>query len=104
VEYKELLKKSRKVKTINDLRDFIKDYFKNEKVEVFLFGSRARKTHTDCSDIDIAFESQKNISKELSLLRELLDESNLPYKVDVIDLKETPYLKETIKKEGIKWL
>ncbi len=103
-EYKKLLKKSRKVKTINDLKDFIKDYFRNEKVKVFLFGSRATGKQSIHSDVDLAVVAEEDISRKLPLLKEFLEESNLPYKVDIIDLNETSYLKETIEKEGIRWL
>ena len=103
-EYKKLLKKIKQIKTIDDLKDFIKEYFKNKEVKVFLFGSRATRKQSLYSDIDLAVESQKDVSKKPSLLKELLEESNLPYKMDIIDLREIPYLRETIEKEGIRWL
>ncbi len=103
-DYRKLLRKIREIKTINDLKDFIKDYFRNEKVKVFLFGSRATGKQSIHSDVDLAVVAEEDISRKLSLLKELLEESNLPYKVDVVDLKKSPYLKETIEKEGIRWL
>jgi hypothetical protein len=42
--------------------------------------------------------------KDLSYLRYLLEESHLPYKVDIVNLKHAPYLKEAVEKEGERWL
>jgi len=48
--------------------------------------------------------SESDIGEKLTLLRELLEESNFPFKVDIVDLKSAPYLKEIVAKEGIRWL
>ena len=89
------------MKTIDDLKDFLIKAFPNDNI--YLFGSRAREDNSIYSDIDIAIESQKNLSKKLSLIRFELEESQIPYKIDLIELSKTPYLKDIIKKEGIKW-
>ncbi|WP_029520312.1 nucleotidyltransferase domain-containing protein [Persephonella sp. IF05-L8] len=96
--------KAQKVKTIEDLRQFLEKFFKEEDVKIYLFGSRAEGKNTPYSDIDLAFESDKDISKKLSQLRYILEESNLPYKVDIVDLKKAPYLKQVIKEKGKRWL
>ncbi len=96
--------KARKIKTIEDLKQFLKEFFKDEDVKVYLFGSRAEGKNTPHSDIDLAFESNQNINKKLSQLKYILEESNLPYKVDIVDLKNAPYLKETVKEKGKRWL
>jgi predicted nucleotidyltransferase len=66
------------LKTI--LKKYISDY------PVWLFGSRATDHCKPHSDIDIAIVSTTPMnSKTLALLEAALAESDLPYKVDVID-------------------
>ncbi len=95
---------NKEIITLEDLRDFLKEFFKDKKVEVYLFGSRARGNFSEFSDVDIAIYSEEDISKELTLLREILEESNFPLKIDIVELRKAPYLKEVVKKEGIRWL
>ena len=92
------------LRNLEDLKRFLRDYFKNRKVEIYLFGSRARGDFSNYSDVDIAILSEEDLSKEITLLKEILEESNFPYKVDIVDLKKAPYLKEIVRKEGVKWL
>ena len=56
---------------------------------VYLFGSRATGTAQPTSDFDVAVLANEDISRELSLAREMLEESNIPFKVDVVDLRLT---------------
>lgn len=58
--------------------------------KVWIFGSRARGDYQRFSDIDVLFEFSKELSDMswLSLAKEDLEESQLPYKVDVVDIKE----------------
>jgi len=92
------------LKSLEDLKRFLEEFFKGQEVEVYLFGSRARGDNTPFSDVDIAVHSESDIGEKLTLLRELLEESNFPFKVDIVDLKSAPYLKEIVAKEGIRWL
>ncbi len=95
---------NKEIITLEDLRNFLKEFFKDKKVEVYLFGSRTRGNFSEFSDVDIAIYSEEDISKELTLLREILEESNFPLKIDIVELRKAPYLKEVVKKEGIRWL
>ncbi len=90
--------------TLEDLKLFLKEFFKNQDVKIYLFGSRARGDNSEFSDVDLAILSSEEISDKITILKELLEESNLPFKVDLIDLKKASYLKEIVKKEGIRWL
>ena len=92
------------VSSIKELQDLLKDVLKDYNVKVFLFGSRATGKSIHSSDIDLAFLSNDNISYTLSLLREILDNSNLLQKVDLIDLKKAPALKDIVNSEGIRWI
>lgn len=91
-----------KIKTIEDLKQFLKEYLRDKKVKVYLFGSRARGDFSYSSDIDLAFEIEDEIN--LSEIRYILEESNLPYKVDIVDLRFAPYLREVVLKEGVRWV
>jgi predicted nucleotidyltransferase len=55
------------------------------KVEIYFLGSRAKGTHSEFSDFDLAFHSKCN-------LEEILENSNFLYKVDLIDLRKSPYM------------
>ena len=96
--------KRQDIRSIEDLKRFIKEFFKDKEVEVYLFGSRARMDHSRYSDIDIGFISGESIQKELTLLREIIEESNCPYNVDIVDLSQNDELLKTVLKEGKRWL
>jgi len=98
------VKKAKDLRTIDDLKKFLEEFFRGKEVKVYLFGSRAKGENTVHSDIDLALESKEDINKDIVLLKEILEESYLPYKVDIINLKNTPYLKKIVKKEGKRWL
>ncbi len=58
---------------------------------VFIFGSRARGDFQPFSDLDILIEGAANSSR-LSSISEKLEESNLPFRVDLVaagDLADT---------------
>ena len=86
---------------IDELKEFLKEFFKNNDVKVYLFGSRARGDFRRYSDIDLAVESNEDIRDKIIELKDILEESNLIYKVDIVDLKKAPYLD---KKEMIRWV
>ena len=86
---------------IDELKEFLKEFFKNDDVKVYLFGSRARGDFRRYSDIDLAVESNEDIRDKIIELKDILEESNLIYKVDIVDLKKAPYLD---KKEMIRWV
>ncbi len=68
---------------------FIEDVFlKNlPGAEVFIFGSRATGENLKkTSDLDLVIKSSSKITfNQMFLLREALQESNLPYRVDLLD-------------------
>ena len=92
------------LKTINNLKEFLVDFFKGKEVKLFLFGSRARGDNTIFSDIDIGILSDKDIRKDIVILREILEESNIPYKVDIVELSKNRDLLDVVLKEGKRWL
>lgn len=61
--------------------------FKNRRCRIYLFGSRATGNYTKASDFDIAVLSSENIAKEISISREMMELSNIPFTVDLVDLR-----------------
>jgi len=89
------------MKTIDDLKEFLIQSLPNERI--YLFGSRARGDESIYSDIDIAIEGDEALSDRLPLIRLIIEESQIPQKVDLVNLSQAPYLRSVIKKEGIVW-
>lgn len=89
------------MKTIEELRSLLIATFPKQRI--YLFGSRAKGSASEFSDYDIAIESEIPIRKELSYIKTLIEESTIPYKIDLIDLSQAPYLAEKVRKEGIVW-
>ena len=96
--------KGKKISTFQDLKDFLIQYCKEKNAHIYLFGSRAKDESSVYSDIDIGIDpTSDNI--DFSYLRFLLEESNLPQKVDLIDMRKvSPEFREEIEKTGEKWL
>ena len=75
-------------------------------VDVYLFGSWAQGTQRSTSDIDVAIESAGPLPRALlASLREALEESTIPNRVDVVDLAETDTaFRDRVRREGIRWI
>ncbi|MEK6705477.1 MAG: nucleotidyltransferase domain-containing protein [Bdellovibrionota bacterium] len=56
---------------------------KRTGAQVFVFGSRARGDHYEFSDLDLLVFNLKN-AKLLSGIKEQLEESSLPIRVDIV--------------------
>jgi predicted nucleotidyltransferase len=56
------------------------------QAEVRAFGSRATRTAKNYSDLDLAIVGERKLTLgEMSRLREAFEESDLPFRVDVLD-------------------
>lgn len=92
---------------LNKLRDIVADELANNncRARVYLFGSWARGEQQRSSDIDIAIEYQDASDESVSVkLRERLEESDIPYRVDVVDLASaSPSIAHNVKQEGVLW-
>lgn len=73
--------------------------------KIYLFGSRARGTHDEWSDIDIAIDAGKKLRRaDVGEARNMLIASNLPYKVDVVDVHGvSEEMKKMILHESVLW-
>jgi len=58
---------------------------------VWCFGSRAKGTHSEFSDIDLMVESQDDLSELIAEVKEAIVDSTFPYKVDIVDWKHFAY-------------
>lgn len=83
------------LKTINDQK-LVED--------AWLFGSRALGTYKDSSDVDIAIDGSKLSLQVVADMLDILEQSSLPYKVDLVVKSKitSPDLIEHIENFGLK--
>lgn len=75
---------------------------KGEKVKVILFGSRGRQDNHLRSDVDIGLLPQGKLDRrKVNLLKEQIEELNIPYKVEIVDFSTaSPDFKKQAMKGG----
>ncbi len=85
-------------RTINELLEYFKT--KPEIEKVVIYGSRAKNTYKNGSDIDFAIWSNKDNISEIAAE---LDELPTPYMFDVTNYKTLSHknLKKSIDKDGL---
>ena len=87
-------------KYIEQLKKIVLDELKSQNIKIFMFGSRARRDNYIGSDVDIGLIPEGKIdSSKISLLKEKIDNSNIPYKVQIVNFKE---VSERFKNEAMK--
>jgi len=86
--------------------EIVAAHMKAHPARIYLFGSRASGTARIFSDCDIGIEPVRNLpAGHLSRLREKLEESHVPYVVEVIDLSQaSEEFARKIRDEGILWI
>lgn len=73
-------------KWITLIKKVVHSYIPDQSYRVFIFGSRAEGTSRRWSDVDIGLLGPKKIDLFTILaIKEDLQESDLPYRVDVVD-------------------
>jgi len=83
-----------------EIKNLILEFLKDQEVSILLFGSRSRKSHHQGSDVDIGIIPRGGVDpKCLVLLREILENINIPYKVELIDFSTTS---EDFRNEALK--
>ena len=92
---------------IKEFDKILRGFAENENAKIFIFGSRARGENYPASDIDVGIlpeSDDRDIRFKISLLREKFENSNIPQKVDVVNLNEvSDDFKKEIWKEAILW-
>jgi|SRR5277367_6194559 uncharacterized protein len=89
---------------IDELRRMVLGALGDREAEVWLFGSCARGEVFQHSDIDIAVLPRRELpSGFFSDLAELIEQSSIPYDVDLVDLRHAaPTLIDEVRREGVK--
>lgn len=96
---------SQREEILNELKHIVLSSLRNVEADVYLFGSWARGEEKRTSDIDVGIQASGQISEiQWIELLERIEESILPYHVDVVDLSKAEQgLVQKAKKEGILW-
>ena len=95
----------RHLRYLEEVKKIVFQFIPKDSARVYLYGSWARGEERPSSDIDIGISPLKKFSPRLlSDLSEALEESSIPYRVEIVNLKETSeaFLKRVMK-EGILW-
>lgn len=75
--------------------------------KIYLYGSRARATAQEWSDIDIALDAGRELPQlDVGEIRDIMIELNIPYKVDIVDLNSSVLsesLKNAILRDKVIW-
>jgi predicted nucleotidyltransferase len=93
------------VRDLAEVRRLVLQGLAHYAVRVYLFGSCARGTENATSDIDVAILPLEPVPPwVLSVLRSKLEDSQIPYRVDLVDLSMTDAAFRTrVMQEGIVW-
>lgn len=71
--------------------------------KIFIFGSSVN--NIDFADVDVGIENANIKPKEMNNMIEDFEESNIPYKIDLVDFsKVDKNFKKKVKEEKIIWL
>ncbi len=91
--------------SLNRVRSIVFRYLEGRNVTVYLFGSHARGSARRASDIDVAIDASEPLPPGLlTRLRDELEESTIPYQVDVVDLRDvSPEFRKSVEREGLRW-
>jgi uncharacterized protein len=91
--------------SVAKVREMVVAALAETNADVWLFGSCARGDAGHLSDIDVAVETATPLPIDLlARLREALEESTIPYRVEIVDLGDTDRrFREAVYAEGIRW-
>ncbi len=91
-----------KEKYLKILANIFDQCLAKQKCEVLLFGSRATGQCMEMSDIDLAIKSNDETQPALYKIKEMFEESIIPFNTDVLNYFETPdSWKKSIDKTGV---
>ena len=104
--YEETLKAEKIEKDyLSILRKHVLQKMQQEDARIYLVGSRARGSQRNSSDIDIAIEyKSEEKHSNIGELRESIEESSIPYWVDVVDMRRVNKdFEEKMREDGVVW-
>lgn len=71
---------------LNDIRQIIRRHVPDKNYKIFLFGSRAGGFARRFSDFDIGISGKTRVpARQFNQIQSDLEDSDLPYKVEVVD-------------------
>ena len=90
---------------LDKLKKLILENTQNQPVKIWLFGSHAKGTSRRYSDIDIGVLPTGQLRQGfISGLKEKIEQSTIPYSVDIVDLSQTDEeFRNKVFNEGIIW-
>ena len=92
-------------KFLREVRSLVFGLIHPDQADVFLFGSWARRSARKHSDIDLGVLPKEPLPADLlPRLREALEESHVPYRVEIVDLSAADMkFRNIVLKSGILW-
>jgi uncharacterized protein len=76
-------------KYLNLIKNIINSILQDKNLKIYVFGSRAKGNARQYSDLDVALKSDSKIDVDkINKIKIGLDDTTIPYKIDVIDLNE----------------
>jgi len=71
---------------LKSIKEIISKFFNSKDYKLVIFGSRARRTARKFSDYDIGVIGRRAVPLwKMALVEEELEDSDLPYRVEVVD-------------------
>lgn len=92
-------------RAIETLHRLVLEALGERQAAVYLFGSHARGEVRHASDIDVAILAREELPPAFfALLADKIEESTIPYDVDLVDLREvSAAFRDKVVRAGIKW-
>lgn len=73
-----------------DIYNIITKHLNPVDHNIFVFGSRAQNTHRKWSDIDVGIQGKQRVPHlKMALIKSDLEDSDIPYHVDIVDFQQT---------------
>ena len=86
---------------LKELKDIFTKYC--PKAEIWAYGSRVKNDCHSGSDLDMVVKAFNEDNKHLCELKDLLNESDIPFLIDIQDFEKLPkYFQDEIKKEYVR--
>jgi predicted nucleotidyltransferase len=92
-------------RALETLRRLVIETLGERQAAVYLFGSHARDEVRHASDIDVGILPREEVPPAFfALLVDKIEESTIPYDVDLVDLREvSAAFRDKVVRTGIKW-
>ena len=94
-----------RARAVARVREITCQVLRERDVRIYLFGSSVSGRPRRWSDIDVAIDPVSPVPAALlAELRERLEESDVPYDIDIVDLsRASPEIRASVEREGVRW-